>query len=71
VTPKERSRLQNSVAHRQGDGATARVVRQKGGGYLIHVTNEDGSTVTVMRVGTSAEVVTQSEKNQWSPPWTP
>jgi hypothetical protein len=54
----------------QGNGATARVVKQKGGGYLVHITNQDGQTITVIRVKTKPEVVGLSERYEWTPPWT-
>jgi hypothetical protein len=70
LTPKEVGRLGSAVPHQQGDGATAKVVRQKGGRYLVHITNPDGETVTVIRDKTKAEVKGLSERYQWNPPWT-
>jgi hypothetical protein len=70
LTDKERGQLANVEARRQGDGNTAQVVRQKGGKYLVHITNEHGQTVTVMRDLSKSELAGLSERYQWTPPWT-
>lgn len=71
LSPKESSSLANAVPHRQGDGATARVIKQKGGGYLVHITNAEGQTVTLIRGKTAQEVTGLSERYHWDPPWVP
>jgi hypothetical protein len=69
LTPKERGQLGNAVPRTQGDGTTARVIKQKGGGYVVHVTNQDGETITVIRNKTTEELKGLSERHQWNPPW--
>jgi hypothetical protein len=69
LTAKERRQLDNAAEHTQGNGATARVIKQKGGGYVVHITNQDGQTITLIRVDTKAEVAGLSERYQWTPPW--
>lgn len=69
LTAADRGRLDAALPRTQGDGATVKVARQKGGGYLVHVTNADGHTVTLMRDKSRTEVQRLSENYGWSPPF--
>lgn len=69
LTAADRGRLDAALPRTQGDGATVKVARQKGGGYVVHVTNADGQTVTLMRDKSRAEVQRLSENYGWTPPF--
>jgi hypothetical protein len=69
LTAGEKARLESSLPHTQGDGATAKVLKERGGGYTVVITNPNGTLRTVMRGKTPSELRGLSERHQWHPPW--
>jgi hypothetical protein len=69
LTADEQVRLENSSPHTQSDGATVKILRERGGKYTVAVVNQDGTLRTVMKEKTTKELTGLSDRYGWFPPW--